>query len=122
MHPFATRAIWTASMGVTLLGAAFNAPVAAQSLDGLWMSDGYGELAEIHGDSLSVLDHLHKLRAFLDWHAHGQRYRRAGGRLHGRRRFSPLSARGLRRRCARTLRRRCLGYYPAQDLRQAEGL
>ena len=56
MHPFATRAIWTASMGVTLLGAAFNAPVAAQSLDGLWMSDGYGELAEIHGDSLSVFE------------------------------------------------------------------
>jgi hypothetical protein len=43
-------------MGVTLLGAAFNAPVAAQSLDGLWMSDGYGELAEIHGDSLSVFE------------------------------------------------------------------
>jgi len=43
-------------IAVALLTVAFSAPFDAQALDGLWMSDGYGELAEIHGDSLSVFE------------------------------------------------------------------
>jgi hypothetical protein len=45
------------------------------------ITDGYGELAEIHGDRLSVFkDHLHQLSAFLQlrtflaWHTQVRRY------------------------------------------------
>ena len=52
MHRFATRAIWSAGIALAVLGAAAGGLSSTASLDGLWLSDGYGELAEIHGDSL----------------------------------------------------------------------
>jgi tricorn protease-like protein len=52
LRRLSTRAI----LSVTLLGAAFGALSNRPSLDELWMSDGYGLLVEIRGDSLRVFE------------------------------------------------------------------